>query len=162
MSSDKQMYKIRFKNIAPHKVYYNLYINNRKVKKNSTFGNLEGVCIELVEYNVFTSKYWWFLSVIMAIISLGSVSIWDDVRNVQRHITLTLANIQSNFIDLSIQNDENNLYVNGAEIVKKESYEINNDFIIKRAKSSKLIVVATMISVLLIIAAALLITFLKK
>lgn len=162
MSSDKQMYKIRFKNIAPHKIYYNLYINNRKVKKNSTFGNLEGVCIELVEYNVFTSKYWWFLSVIMAIISLGSVSIWDDVRNVQRHITLTLANIQSNFIDLSIQNDENNLYVNGAEIVKKESCEINNDFIIKRAKSSKLIVVATMISVLLIIAAALLITFLMK
>lgn len=162
MSSDKQMYKIRFKNIAPHKVYYNLYINNRKVKKNSTFENLEGVCIELVEYNVFTSKYWWFLSVIMAIISLGSVSIWDDVRNVQRHITLTLANIQSNYIDLSIQNDENNLYVNGAEIVKKESCEINNDFIIKRAKSAKIIVVTAMISVLLIIAAALLITFLKK
>lgn len=95
---------------------------------------MEGVCIELVEYNVFTSKYWWFLSVILAIISLGSVSIWDDVRNVQRHITLTLANIQSNVIDLSIQNDEDNLNVIGAEIVKKESCEINNDFITKRAK----------------------------
>lgn len=156
------MYKIRFKNIAPHNVYYNLYINNRKVKKNSAFENLEGICIELVEYNVFTSKYWWFLSVILAIISLGSVSIWDDVRNVQRHITLTLANIQSNFIELSIQNDKNNLYINGAEIVKKESCEIKNDLITKREKSSKIIVVATMISVLLIIASALLITFLMK
>lgn len=102
------------------------------------------------------------LSVILAIISLGSVSIWDDVRNVQRHITLTLANIQSNVIDLSIQNDEDNLNVIGAEIVKKESCEINNDFITKRTKAAKIIVVMTMISVLLIIAAALLITFLIK
>lgn len=162
MSSDKEMYKIRFKNIAPHKIYYNIFINNKKVKKNSVFENLEGVNIELVESNVFTSKYWWFLSVILAIISLGSVSIWDDVRNLQRHITLTLANIHSNFIDLSIQNDENNLYVNGAEIVKKESCEIKNDLITKRVKSSKIIIVAAMISVLLIIAAALLITFLLK
>lgn len=134
MSSDKEMYNIRFKNIAPHKIYYNIFINNKKVKKNSVFENLEGVNIELVESNVFTSKYWWFLSVILAIVSLGSVSIWDDVRNVQRHITLTLANIHSNFIDLSIQNDENNLYVNGAEIVKKESCEIKNDLITKRVK----------------------------
>lgn len=162
MGSDKQMYKIRFKNIAPHKIYYNLYINNKKVKKNSAFENLEGVCIELVEYNVFTSKYWWFLSVILAIISLGSVSIWDDVRNVQRHITLTLANIQFNVIELSIQNDENNLNIIGAEILKKESFEITNDFITKRAKTAKKIVVLAMISVLLIIAAALLITFLIK
>lgn len=162
MSGDKQMYKIRFKNITPHKIYYNLFINNKKVKKICTFDNLEGVCIELVEYNVFTSKYWWFLSVIVAIISLGSVSIWDDVRNVQRHITLTLVNIQSNFIDLSIQNDENNLNIIGAEILKKESFEITNDLITKRANAAKIIVVATMISVLLIIATALLITFLMK
>lgn len=73
-----------------------------------------------------------------------------------------MANIQSNVIDLSIQNDEDNLNVIGAEIVKKESCEINNDFIAKRAKAAKIIVVMTMISVLLIIAAALLITFLIK
>lgn len=73
-----------------------------------------------------------------------------------------MANIQSNVIDLSIQNDEDNLNVIGAEILKKESFEITNDFITKRAKTAKKIVVLAMISVLLIIAAALSITFLIK
>lgn len=157
MSGNKQNLKIRFKNTAPHKVYYDLYINNKKVKKNRAFENLEGVCIELVEYNVFASSYWWFWSTILTIISLGSFAIWEDVKNVQRHITLTLANIQSNIIDLAIQNDENHLNVIGAEIAKKESCEITNDIITKHAKAAKKIVVAAMMAILLII---LLVTFL--
>lgn len=162
MSGNKQMYKIRFKNISPYKVYYNIYINNKKVKKNRVFEDMEGICIELIEYNAFASKYWWFLSTILAIISFGGITLWEDVKSVQRHITLTLSNIQSNVIDLAIQNDENNLKIIGAEIVKMESCEIANNFITKRAKAAKKIVLVTMISVLLIIAGALLVTFLLK
>lgn len=90
MSGNKQMYKIRFKNISPYKVYYNIYINNKKVKKNRVFEDMEGICIELIEYNAFASKYWWFLSTILAIISFGGITIWEDVKSVQRHIMLTL------------------------------------------------------------------------
>ncbi|MFA5448913.1 MAG: hypothetical protein WC292_00525 [Clostridia bacterium] len=137
--------------------WYDIYIDDKLITKKSQMQPKPSLQIKLQEKNIFTHKLWWLYAVFNFIFAfLGSFDDYKNIPNIRESITILLEK-PSNNIEIIVEN--NNITINGTEsytITQKEF--IDSDIIAKRKKLSKVLMIATPITIIAIIVIALIIT----
>lgn len=151
---------LQLKYIKPYSKIYDVFYNGERIRKGKEYSIENDSNIQLIEKNIFSSKWWWLLVLFNMIISLtGSFDDWKNESGKQKVINIKLGKIVDKILLIKIPKDSSKIMVDGVEnfeiisILEKDIPDWN-----RRFKIAKLSIPVFAISIIVIIALILLFT----
>lgn len=146
--------KINLIHKKPYGIFYDLFIDHKKVNVKKEIEIQENSTIYLVERNIVLSKFWWFWFIIDFIARIfGSDMLLDECKDTQKIIPIKLTGKIADKIDIIITENSQDVLITG-----QKDFEIGQELekdcpqVKKRVKNYKLIIVLSMLTLLLIMA----------
>lgn len=153
---------IKINRQKPFDIYYNVYKDGKRIRNGSKESLSNGETIELIESNVWYSKFWYFDVLFNLIIGLLSCSFDDykDSKVTQRRLKIKIVEVNSGEFIINIPRDINKLTIDGVTLLEQLSYEeVRDEKIVKRlniAKKSLIFVPVLILCIIFIILAVVL------